>query len=117
MKPLPFIIACIFLLLPSSAIATLQPTELQVRGDRLSGVVLPMLPRASDVKINALRADAWTVDDTKRLLLNEDIVVSIGGFTFEAEQAVCWINRFDTDAGTVSQIVVYLPSFSKTSRV
>ena len=117
MKPLSLIIACVFLLVPRSAIAALQPTALQVRGDRLSGVVLPMLPRASDVKINALRADAWTIDDTKRLLLNEDIIVSIGGFAFEAEKAVCWINRFDTDAGTVSQIVVYLPSFSKTSRV
>ncbi len=117
MKPLPFIIACVVIILPNLAIAALQPTELQVRGDRLSGIVLPMLPRASDVKINALRADAWTIDDTKRLLLNEDIVVSIGGFTFEAKQAVCWINRFETDAGTVSQIVVYLPSFSKTSRL
>ncbi len=94
-----------------------QPTELSVRGDRLSGVVLPMLPRASDIQMSALRADAWNVDDTKRLLLSEDIVVSIGGFTFEAEQAVCWINRFDSDAGTVSQIVLYLPSFSKTSKV
>jgi hypothetical protein len=90
--------------------------EIALRGDRLSGVVLPVLPRASDISIVALRANAWTLDDTKRLLLEQDIVITIGAYTFEAKDAVIWLNRFPTDAGVVSQIAVYLPSFAKSSK-
>ncbi|MGY8757672.1 MAG: hypothetical protein ACKVLC_09910, partial [Phycisphaerales bacterium] len=53
---------------------TQEVTEISLRGDRLSGVVLPVLPRASDISISGLRASAWTVDDTKRLFLEKDIV-------------------------------------------
>ena len=86
-----------------------------LRGDRLSGVVLPVLPRATDISIQALKSNAWTIDDTKRLLLRENVLVTIGAYTFEAEEAVVWLNRIPTDAGIVSQAAVYLPKFSKSS--
>ena len=95
---------------------TQEVTEISLRGDRLSGVVLPVLPRASDISISGLRASAWTVDDTKRLFLEKDIVISIGAYTFEADNAVIWLNRMPTDAGVVSQIAIYLPSFAKSSK-
>ncbi|MBT4523924.1 MAG: hypothetical protein HOC21_03265 [Phycisphaerae bacterium] len=91
--------------------------EVPIRGDRLSGIVLPVLPRARDISISGLRANAWTVDDTKRLLLEKNVSVTIGAYIFESEQAVIWINRMPTDAGVVSQIAVYLPTFSKTSKL
>jgi len=109
----------IFLTLAFSGIAVAQSnnnySEMTIRGDRLSGVVLPVLPRASDITIQGLRANAWTVDDTKRLLVEKNVVISIGAYTFEAEQAIVWINRMPSDAGVVSQIAVFLPAFAKSS--
>jgi len=86
----------------------------QNKGDRLSGVVLPVLPRDAEITILALRADAWSVDDTKRLVLTTDIVISIGTYTFQAEKASVWINRMPTDRGVVSQIAVYMPTSTRT---
>lgn len=111
--PLPTIILTIIFC--GSASASPEFTELPIQGDRLTGIVLPVLPRAANINISSLGADAWTVDDTKRLLVERDVVVSIGAYTFEAETAVIWINRMPTDAGVVSQIAVYLPTFAKSS--
>lgn len=91
--------------------------EAPIRGDRLSGLVLPVLPRATDITITGLKANAWTVDDTKRLLVESDVTITIGAYTFDAERAVVWLNRMKTDAGIVSQIAVYLPTFSKSSKL
>ena len=107
----------IILLFSESVLGQSPPvgSELVLRGDRLSGVVLPVLPRATDITISGLRADAWTVDDTKRLLVKQTVIITIGAYSFESEQAVVWINRMDTDAGVISQIAVYLPTFAKSS--
>ena len=99
--------------------ATLRAQEVEyknapIRGDRLSGVVLPVLPRDSEISITALRADAWTVDDTKRVVLTTDIIVSIGAYTFQSEKASLWINRMPTEQGVVSQIAVYMPTSTRT---
>ncbi len=116
-----FVSQYIFILLASMAIAPSLADEsireVPIRGDRLSGIVLPVLPRATDISISALRAHAWTIDDTKRLLLDSNVSITIGAYTFEAEAAVVWINRMPTEAGIVSQIAVYLPSFSKSSKL
>ncbi len=92
----------------------IQFRDVQNKGDRLSGVVLPVLPRDAEITILALRADAWSVDDTKRLVLTTDIVISIGTYTFQAEKASVWINRMPTDRGVVSQIAVYMPTSTRT---
>jgi hypothetical protein len=91
--------------------------QIPIRGDRLSGVVLPVRPRANDITISALRADAWTVDDTKRLLLNKNVNITIGAYIFDAEQAVVWINRMPTDAGVVTQIAIFMPKFAKSAKL
>ena len=105
------------LLLSGSVCAQSQfvGSELTLRGDRLSGVVLPVLPRATDISIHGLRAYAWSVDDTKRLLVEQNVIITIGAYSFEAEQAVVWINRMPSDAGVISQIAVFLPTFAKSS--
>ena len=100
----------------SATYGQVLPREVEIKGDRLSGVVLPVLPRATDIAIVGLRANAWTVDDTKRLIVEKGVVIKIGAYTFDANQAVIWINRMETDAGIVSQIACYLPSFAKTSK-
>lgn len=91
--------------------------EIPINGDRLSGIVLPVLPRATDITITGLRANAWTIDDTKRLVVESNVAITIGAYTFDAETAVVWLNRMPTEAGVVSQIAVYLPTFSKSSKL
>lgn len=98
----------------SSSAQEVQKQTIQIRGDRLSGVVLPVLPRESSIAINSLRAEAWTVDDTKRLVLSKDVVISIGTYKIQSEKASVWINRMQTDRGVVSQIAVYLPTSTST---
>jgi hypothetical protein len=79
-------------LLPST-IAFAQRT-IPITGDRLSGIVLPVEPLDGDIELHATRGAAWTVDDTKRLLLTEDV-------------AVVWINRLPSAEGLINQIAVY----------
>ena len=81
--------------------------RIEITGDRLSGVVLPIEPIAGNLTIQALHAHAWTVDDTKRLLLQGDIHITLGGYSFVAEQAVLWLNRLPSEAGLINQIAIY----------
>lgn len=99
-----------------TATATPEFSKAPIRGDRLSGVVLPVRPRASDISISGLKASAWTVDDTKRLIIEKDVIIEIGAYTFDCDNAAIWINRMPTDAGVVTQIAVYIPNFSKSTR-
>jgi hypothetical protein len=78
-------------------------------GDRLSGYVLPVEAREGNINLNALKANTWSVNDTQRLLLQGDILIQITGWTFQAEQAVIWINRVPSEQGLVNQIVMFLP--------
>lgn len=78
-------------------------------GDRLSGAVLPIEPRTGNININASKASAWTVDDTKRIVLSGDVLIQIAGFTFEGELAVVWLNRVPSKDGLINQLAVWLP--------
>ena len=57
-------------------------------------------------KFNAL-LQAWTVDDTKRLLMEGDVKIHIGTYTFASQRAVVWLNRIPSSAGMINQIAVY----------
>ena len=78
-----------------------------ITGDRISGVVLPIEPIAADIAIQAARAEAWNVDDTKRLLLGGDVQIAINGYTFRSDSAAVWLNRIPSSDGLINQIVLY----------
>src|SRR5690554_297828 len=80
---------CAIFCLPRAAEA--QRT-IAITGDRLSGFVLPVEPLDADIRIKSLRGSAWSVDDTRRLLLEGDVVIEIGNYQFDAQRAVVWIN-------------------------
>ena len=111
------ILFLLFILPTVQTVVGAPENQIQITGDRLSGVVLPVRPRASDIQISALRADAWTVDDTKRLVLNKNVSITIGSYIFDADQAVLWINRLPTDAGVITQVAVYMPKFAKSAKL
>lgn len=73
-----------------------------ILGDRLSGFVLPIEPIDGDIVLESLRASAWTVDDTKRLVLEQDVTVRIGPYAYAASRAVVWINRLPHDLPAVT---------------
>lgn len=115
------LLACALLFLvpvassPSVADDT-RTTTLSFSGDRLSGVVLPIEPRKGNINFNALRARAWSVNDTKRLLLTGDVLIQIAGFTFEGEHAVAWVNRVPSKDGLINQVAIWLPeAYHRTS--
>ncbi len=89
--------------------AVAQWETIPVTGDRLSGFVLPVEPVAGDIRLHALRAWGWTVDDTKRLLLQSEVRVRIGTHRFTAEEVVVWINRVPSERGLINQIALYFP--------
>jgi hypothetical protein len=78
-----------------------------VTGDRLSGIALPIEPIDADIALAALRATAWTVDDTKRLLLEQDVRVRIGELELTAGAAVIWINRLPSAERLINQVAIY----------
>ncbi len=90
-----------------SASAFQQTTSIAITGDRLSGFVLPIEPIKSDIRLRSTRAWGWTVDDTKRLLMEGDVAISLGTYSFSSKNAVVWINRIPSDAGVINQIAIY----------
>ena len=87
-----------------------------ITGDRISGFVLPIEPITGDIQIRALRASAWSVDDTKRLLLGGDVQISIGAYTFQADAAAVWINRIPSKDGLINQIAMYFDRVDDPTR-
>lgn len=94
----------LLLALPSTSFAQ---RRIPISGDRLSGVVLPVEPLAGDITIEARRARTWTVDDTKRLLLQDDVTIDVAGHRFESQSAVVWLNRLPSEDGLINQIAIY----------
>lgn len=94
-------------LLTSNMAAAQNQREQPIRGDRLSGFVIPIEPLAGEIELSALRANAWSVDDTRRLLLTGDVSVSIAGRVFQSDAATLWINRVPSADGLINQIAAY----------
>ena len=90
--------------------------EVAIDGTSLGGFVLPVLPIAHDLRMSSQRATEWTVDDTKRLLLEGDVAIELGSYDFRAESAVVWINRLPSAKGLMTQFVAWFPSVSEPTR-
>jgi hypothetical protein len=100
------LLVALLALLGVTATARAQ-TTVTITGDRLSGSVLPILPLDGDIEMTARRGWAWTVDDTKRLLLQGDVQVLIAGQLFTGPNCVVWLNRLPTAEGVVNQVALY----------
>ena len=82
----------------------------EITGDRLTGFVLPVEPAETGdtgIRITALRAWAWSVDDTRRLLLEGGVRVQVGGYDIAGDEAVVWLNRIPSAQGLINQLAVY----------
>lgn len=96
-----------FIICHYGASMSLAQERIAISGDRLSGFVLPIEPIAADLSLSASQALAWTVDDTKRLLLERDVRITLGRYDFSADAAVVWINRLPSAAGVINQVAIY----------
>ena len=111
------VIRAIILALALTHIALAQQlTTVAVRGDRLSGFVLPIVPVKSDLVINGTRAFAWKVYDTRRLVVEGDVRVTVGAYSFATKKVVVWINRIPSAEGLISQCALYFPEVGEPSR-
>lgn len=104
------------LLVLLSALEITAQESIRISGDRLTGVVLPVEPITAPIRFNATRANTWTVDDTKRLLLTGDVRVSIGDFHFSGQQATVWLNRIPSADGLINQVAVYFEEVLDSSK-
>ena len=77
--------------------------------------MLPILPISHDLRLDAERVVEWTVDETKRLLLQGDVEIELGTYDFRAKTAVVWINRLPSAQGMVTQFAAWFPSVSAGS--
>jgi hypothetical protein len=83
------------------------PEGVPITGDRLDGAVLPVEPLPADVNLSALRAWEWSAGRTRRLVLEGDVSVALGGYRFTGDSAALWIDRIRSSRGLISQVVVY----------
>ena len=90
--------------------------KVQITGDRLGGLVLPIEPMQSELAINGERCWKWVVDDTQRLYLDGSVTINLGSYAFSASEAVIWINRLPSDRGLVNQVAIWFPSVSEPTR-
>jgi len=85
-------------------------------GSALGGSVLPVSPIDGGCSLSALRATRWKVDDTQRLLLEGEVRVAVGGYSFTARRAAVWINRLPIGADAVTQVAVWFEEAHEPTR-
>jgi hypothetical protein len=108
--------AIILMLAVTQAALAQEMTNVTVIGDRLSGFVLPIEPVNSDLVIEGTRAFAWKVDDTRRLVVQGDVRVTVGAYSFATKKVVVWINRIPSAAGLITQCAMYFPEVGEPTR-
>lgn len=76
-----------------------------IDGRSFAGIALPLDAQDSDLEIRAVRASAWREGATQRLLLERDVVITLGPHFFAADRAVVWVEPV---GGGNRQFALYL---------
>lgn len=95
---------------------TASSTRRMIDGSTLGGFVLPTKPIDGTCSLSATRGWRWKTDDTQRLLLEGDVRVTLGGYSFSAKRALVWINRLPLASGAVTQIAVWFERADEPTR-
>lgn len=92
----------------------LQTTDidpLDITGRTFSGLRLPLAPVAGVVEFTANKARVWLEQDgaatTQRLLLEGDVVVTLGSTSLEADRAVIWLEQLPANPGDARSYQVF----------
>lgn len=108
--------------LGQGAQGSFRPTQpvvdpLDITGQSFSGLRLPLAAAPGVIDLAAARAWVWNEQDgagvTQRLLLEGDVVATLGGSTFQARRAAVWLERVTPPGGEASgdartyQVFVY----------
>ena len=100
--------------------ADVQPapttTRRAIDGTALGGFVLPTRPIAGDCSLSATRGWTWKIDDTQRLLLEGEVRITLGGYSFSAKRAVVWINRLPLGGEAATQIAIWFDRADEPTR-
>jgi len=101
---------------PEAAQRSRSTESRAIDGASLGGFLLPIKPIDARSRFAATRGWRWKADDTQRLLLEGDVRISIGGYSFNAQRAVLWINRVPVGSGAVTQIAAWIEAAEEPSR-
>ncbi len=106
--------------LSTPAFAQTAPPLPAPDGRDFAGRDLPAPPQKGDAIFSARRVSTWsipgrrlgatglTTSPTRRLMLDQDVVVRIGSREFRARRATAWIEPVQTEGLALEQIAVYM---------
>lgn len=84
-------------------------------GKTFSQVNLTAPVQEAGITMRAARAWAWREASTERLLLDRDVRVSIGPYSFRASKATVWLEPIRLDGRDAEQVAVYFDKVSDPS--
>lgn len=75
---------------------------------------LPIEPMDGDIRLEALRASAWTEGEVNRLVLDGWVHIQVGNFKFDCEKAVIWVYSHQPNNSNLiaNEIVLFLDDMS-----
>lgn len=92
---------------PAPAGARAVPAGSPFDGRTFAGVDLPAPAQAYGLEFAADRAWAWREGSTERLLLDRDVRVTLGPYSFQARRCVAWIEPIRVDGVDAEQVALY----------
>ena len=87
-----------------------------IDGRSLGGFVLPTKPVGGACTLAAAHGWSWKHDDTQRLVLEGDVRIGVGGYSFSTKRAVVWINRLPLGGEAATQIAIWFEQADEPTR-
>lgn len=95
--------------------STPQPHATAFDGRTFSQVNLTAPAQDAPLSMSASRAWAWREANTERLILDRDVRVTIGPYSFRAQKATLWLEPIRLDGRDADQVAVYFDKVSDPS--
>lgn len=86
-----------------------------IQNDAGNGPALPNYPLETNLNLKATTVSKWKTNSTLHLFLNDQVNISIGSYTFDAEQAVVLITPRQLIGRSAHQVEVYLHNADSSS--
>lgn len=97
--------------IPTDPLAPASPAS-PFDGRTFGGVDIPAAPQNHELTLAADRTWTWRDENTERLLLDRNVRVTLGPYSFQAKRCVAWIEPIRIDGADAEQIALYFDRVS-----